>query len=260
MSILDAIVATKKQEITSLPDIEPPKASGSSFIEAILGKQPALIAEIKPKAPSSNQLLRSEDIPRFVRIFDKHAQAISVLCDRHYFGGGFELLAQVRSKTRKPLLAKEFIISTRQIDHAAQNGANAILLIVAILKSHALAKLLTHAVTLNLDVLIEIHSKAEVDEAASVFNLLSDKEKHHVLLGINNRNLRTLKTDIHTTKKLAPLINERLPGVRGIITESGIRSREDIELLQPLVQGFLIGTSVLRANKPDAYLTSLFPS
>ncbi|MFA5272961.1 MAG: indole-3-glycerol phosphate synthase TrpC [Candidatus Peribacter sp.] len=260
MSILDAIIATKKQEIISLPDIMPVKASGSSFIEAILGKQPALIAEVKPKAPSSNQLLRTEDIPRFVRIFERHAQAISVLCDRHYFGGGFDLLAQVRSLTNKPLLAKEFIISTKQIDHAAQNGADAILLIVAILEPPALAKLLTHAVALNLDILIEVHSRAEADKAACTFNLLSEEEKNRVLFGINNRNLRTLQTDLRTTEKLAPLINKRLPGVRGIITESGIHSREDIQLLQPLVQGFLIGTSILRANKPDVYLTSLFSS
>lgn len=260
MSILDTIIATKKKEITSLPDVMPERSSGPSFIDAILRKQPALIAEIKPKSPSGGQLLRREDVPKLVELYDQHAQAISVLCDEQYFGGGFDLLAQVRSLTDKPLLAKEFIISTRQIDHAAKNGANAILLIVAILDIPALVKLTSHAIDLHLDVLIEVHSKEEVEKIADAFNALSEDQKEHVLLGINNRDLQTLKTDVRTTEKLAPFIRKLLPDIRCLITESGIHIREDIERLEPFVHGFLIGTSILKADDPASHIHSLFAS
>ena len=259
-SILDTIVATKKQEVTSLPSITPKQSSGSSFIEAILQKQPALIAEIKPKSPSGGLLLQREDIPKFVKLFSLHAQAISVLCDRQYFGGGFDLLAEVRSLTQKPLLAKEFIISTRQIDYAVQNGANAVLLIASILSVPELIQMSSYAIDLNLDVLIEVHSKEEVEEVAKAFNALSKEQKRHILLGINNRNLRTLETDLKATKELAPFAMEQLPGIRCVIAESGIHTREDVVGLQSFVQGFLIGTSILESHDPISHLTSLFAS
>ncbi|MDO8649026.1 MAG: indole-3-glycerol phosphate synthase TrpC [Candidatus Peregrinibacteria bacterium] len=259
-SILDTIVATKKQEIASLPNMMPKRASGPSFIDAILQRHPALIAEIKPKSPSGGLLLNREGIPNMVKLYNQHAQAISVLCDEQYFGGGFDLLNEVRMMTEKPLLAKDVIISTRQIDHAVNNGANAILLIAAILERLAFVELASHAVDLNLDVLLEVHSKEEIEKSAEVFDLLSADKRKHVLIGINNRDLHTLKTDLQTTEKLAPFVRKLLPGIRGLITESGIHTREDIKRLAPFVQGFLIGTSILKANDPVSHLHSLFAS
>ncbi len=259
-SILQTIVATKKQEIALLPKIVPKRASGPSFIDAILQRHPALIAEIKPKSPSEGHLLRRQDVPKLVELYSEHAQAISVLCDQQYFGGGFDLLKQVRSITEKPLLAKEFIISTRQIDHAVNNGANAILLIAAILERPAFVELASHAIDLNLDVLFEVHSKEEIEKSAEVFDLLSEDTRKHVLVGINNRDLHTLQTDVQTTEKLAPFVRKLLPGIRGLISESGIHTRESIKHLAPFVQGFLIGTSILKANDPASHLHSLFAS
>ena len=260
VSILQTIVETKKQEIASLPNIMPKPASGASFIDAILQKYPALIAEIKPKSPSEGHLLSRQDVPKLVELYNKYAQAISVLCDQQYFGGGFDLLKQVRSITEKPLLAKEFIISTRQIDHAVNNGANAILLIAAILSVSELVHMASYAADLNLDVLIETHSEEDVEKTENAFNVLSNAAKKHILLGINNRDLHTLKTDIQTTGQLAPLIRKRIPNIVCVITESGIHTKGDIEHLQRFAQGFLIGTSILQSKDPASHLTSLFPS
>lgn len=258
MNLLDTIIVTKKQEIASLPDVTPEHSSGPSFIDALLKKNPVLIAEIKPKSPSGGELLRREDVPKLIKLYGEHAQAISVLCDSQYFGGGFDLLAEVRSLTDKPLLAKEFIISIRQIDHAVKNGASAILLIARILEIYEMVELASYAVNLNLDVLIEIHLKEEMEKAAKTFSALTEEQRQHIILGINNRNLQTLKTDVGITEKLAPLARKRLPGIRCVITESGIHTKEDVARLQPLVQGFLIGTSILKSDDPVSHLTSLF--
>src|SRR3990167_9233386 len=126
MPILDDIIAQKKREVALLPAITPASHDGPSFIDSLLSTHPSLIAEIKPKSPSEGQLLRREDVPTLVQVYDRHAQAISVLCDERFFGGGFDLLAEVRGLTEKPLLAKQFIVSVTQIDHALNAGADAV--------------------------------------------------------------------------------------------------------------------------------------
>ena len=259
-SILQTIVATKKQEIASLPNTMPKRASGPSFIDAILQRNPALIAEIKPKSPCGGHLLEREDVPELVRLYTQHAQAISVLCDETYFGGGFDLLREVRSLTDKPLLAKEFIIDPKQINHAAKNGASAILLIANILEEGTMSHLAAHAITLGLDVLLEVHTENDVRKAVMVFQSLPETFQEHVLFGINNRHLDTLEVDLAITSKIAPLLKKVLPTIRGIIAESGIKTRGDIEHLQPFVQGFLIGTSILQAEDPALHFRSLFAS
>jgi len=260
-SILTSIVAQKKQELSSLPDIKPAKRQGRpSFVDVVLSAHSALIAEVKPKSPSNGVLIQSEKIPKLVETYDKYAQAISVLCDKEFFGGGYELLAEVRSVTEKPLLAKDFIISKKQIDHVVHNGADAALLIAAILSTNEISELVSYAVGLGLDILMEVHTEEEIRKVAEAFEALPQETQRHILIGINNRDLDTLETDIGTTEKLVPFIKKHLPACRGTITESGIRTSGDIEQLQSLVQGFLIGTSILKSNDPEKYLASLFPS
>lgn len=260
MSLLDAIVARKKQEVASLPVITPVRREQSSFIDAILRRHPALIAEVKPRSPSKEHLLSRENVPKFLKVYDRYAQAISVLCDETFFGGGFDLLAEVHSRTDKPLLAKEFILSRKQIDHALHNGANAILLIAALLDEQGLSDLTAYAANLGLDLLIEVHTREELQTVASVFQALPSEIQQHILLGINNRDLDSLAVDIATTEELAPLARKKLSALRGIIAESGIVSREDIQRLEPYVQGFLIGTSILQSKDPASYCSSLFPT
>ncbi len=259
MSILDAIVAAKQQEVRSLPDIMPAHREKSSFVDAILAIHPSLIAEIKPKSPSSGHLLAIQDVPKLVELFDARAQAISVLCDEHFFGGSYDLLRHVRSLTNKPLLAKEFIIDSRQIDHAADAGADAILLIATILSAQELVTLTSYAITRGLDVLIEVHSIEDIEKTAQTFKKLSNEHQHHIIVGMNNRDLASLKTDIRTTEHLVPLIRSKMPSLGAIIAESGISTRADVEQLTPFVQGFLIGTSILQSKDPAAHLASLFP-
>lgn len=250
MTILDQIVVHKKQEVASLPSITIPNRVKRSFVQAMLSTHPSLIAEVKPRSPSQVELLARHRVPEIVNIYNKHAQAISVLCDNKYFGGGFDLLAEVRTLTDKPLLAKEFIVSERQIDHAYASGADAVLLIAAILSPDELQKFTAYAISLGLDVLIEVHNEQDIETVAEL-------SEECVLVGINNRDLHTLETDIRTTQRLVPLIKQHFPEVK-IITESGISNSTDVQRLAPFVQGFLIGTSILQSNDPESLLTSLF--
>lgn len=258
MNTLDAIIDAKKREIDALPVISSGRAEGPSFIDAILSRRPGLIAEIKPRSPSSGHLLDRKNVSAYIKLYERHAQAISVLCDKPFFGGGFDLLSEVRTMTKMPLLAKEFILSAKQIDHAIVHGANAVLLIAAIVNVNVLMELARYAIEHGLDVLIEIHAREEVATAAQLFGALTDDEKRHIVLGINRRDLSTLTIDKGAAEALVPLSMERLPGLRCIIAESGIETREDIERLQPLVHGFLIGTSILTADDPEVCLASLF--
>lgn len=260
MTLLHSIIATKKREISSLPAVTPVKRTRASFIDAVMKNPPGLIAEIKPTCPSAGNLIARENIPALVELYDRNAKAISVLCDHEYFGGGFDLLRTISELTEKPLLAKEFILDTRQIDHAAVNGASAVLLIAAILETHDLIRLASHAIALGLDVLLEIHTNEDAEKAIATFRSLPETSRRQILMGINNRDLETLKIDLSATMTLSPLLRKALPELRGIITESGIETREDVLNLQPLVQGFLIGTSILRSSNPETHLRSLFPA
>ncbi len=257
-SILEAIVANKKQEIASLPSIDPQLQAHRSLIAAVVQGQPGLIAEIKPMSPSAGQIISRPHVPEFIQLYQKYAQAISVLCDTIFFGGGFDLLKNVRDQTETPILAKEFILDEKQIDYAAHNGASAILLIVSILPEERLIQLATHASSLNLDILIETHDMPEAERAASVFLQLPRSIQERAMVGINNRNLHTTaKPNLAVTETVAPFLQQELPTLSCRIAESGIHTRADINRLLPYVNGFLIGESILMAQDPEAHLVSL---
>jgi indole-3-glycerol phosphate synthase len=239
MSILDSIIAAKKREIENLPSIKVeeylgntpftphlscgignhhrvpqhertnPKVAG--FINALIDGGPCLIAEIKPRSPSEGELMKHGDLTNVVRMYEDYAQAISVLCDAQFFGGGFDLLYKVRSLTYKPLLAKDFFLSTKQIDHAITSGANAILLIAAILDVTTLFELATYAIHHQLDVLLEVHSEEDIEKVVQGFGGVSSDQKNHMLFGINNRDLQTMVIDLRATETLAPVIRTHFP-------------------------------------------------
>ncbi|MEN6452477.1 MAG: indole-3-glycerol phosphate synthase TrpC [Thermoguttaceae bacterium] len=260
MNVLDRIVQTKRSELEHLPAAEDIPAAGlrrAGFADAIAQGRPAFIAEVKPRSPSAGRLLDAHRIPALVEAYDHAATAISVLCDHTYFGGGYDLLARVAAATAKPLLAKEFILDPRQIALAASHGASAVLLIAAILDEPKLAALLSESLRLGCDVLLEVHNAAEVDKAASVVASLGAVERRRVVLGINNRDLDSLEIDLHHTETLAPLVREKLGNECLLIAESGLDSPEACRRLLPCVDGFLIGTSILRSPDPAAFLSSL---
>jgi len=255
-NILSEIVANKRKEVEKLPKLyRVSKSQKRSFIEAVITN--GIIAEIKPKSPSEGRIMSKNSIDKYIHCYDEAAQAISVLCDNKYFGGSYELLERVRKKTRKPILAKEFIIDTRQILQVKKYGADAILLIANILNVKELVSLAKFAVEYGLDILLEVHHKADCDKVFNVFSKLNKEEKDHIIIGINNRNLDSLAISLGTTIRLSKYIRSHLPSVRGTISASSIKTPEQTKRLSGHVDGFLVGTSILRSKDPINFIKSL---
>ncbi len=258
MSILSAIVERKRKEVIALPTAYRASTLPKySFVNALKHGKPGIIAEVKPKSPSHGELFDLQNLPKLLAAYAAHADAVSVLCDGPDFGGSFDLLSQVSSQLQKPTLAKEFIIDARQIALADSSGASAVLLIAAILDDSELEHLLITALDLRCDVLLEIHTEAELLRCAKILNTLPASLQKKVALGINNRSLDTLKIDLAVTEKLAPLVYQKVPNIGCIVSESGIESVEDIKRLKSYVDAFLIGTSILMSPDPALFLTSL---
>ena len=246
--ILDKIVAHKKLEIDSqkrdvpLDEIK----KNLSSVGAVRGFKQAisvrdkinLIAEIKKASPSKGIIRSDFDPEAIARIYESNgAAAISVLTDEKFFQGRLSFLADVRSVTSSvPLLRKDFIIDEYQIYQSRLAGADAILLIAAILNLSTLDRYLNIANEIGLDCLVEVHSGDELDMV-----LKTDAP----IIGINNRDLRTFNTDIQTTAKLS----EKVPEDRVIVSESGIFSREDVKFLSKFnVNAVLVGESLMRSD------------
>ncbi|MBP9850602.1 MAG: indole-3-glycerol-phosphate synthase [Candidatus Peribacteraceae bacterium] len=258
MSLLSDIIARKVREVASLPSYSVERADRRSFVGAVMSRHPSLIAEIKPVSPLGGRLLRKRDIPAVIETYNRHAQAMSVLSDTATFGGGFDLLSFVRGRTDLPLLAKDFILGERQIDAAAYHGADAVLLIASLLDPSTLRRLSLHAIGLGLDVLIELHTVDDVTNMTSLLSALTEAERSHVLVGINNRDLVTQTIDLTATERLSDLLSD--VSDRPVISESGISRREDIQRLERHVQGLLIGSALLQSDDADLLLRTLFPS
>jgi len=197
-----------------------------------------LIAEIKKASPSVGDINPGiEPVEQAERYTKAGVSAISVLTDEKFFKGRLEDLSKVRQKCAVPLLRKDFIVHEAQIYEASVAGADAILLIVAALSQDDLMRFLDIANTFQLESLVEVHDEAEMERA-----LATDA----TLIGINNRNLKTFEIDLHTTERLAPMVDD----ARTIISESGIRSREDAALVHQWgADAILAGESLMRSDK-----------
>jgi len=205
-----------------------------------------LIAEIKKASPSKG-LLREEYDPVEIAIdYESHgAAAISILTEEDHFLGSLEHLQRVRPNVSRPLLRKDFIFDPYQIYEAAGAGADAILLIVAILDAATLASLIQLAEQADLDALVEVHDRQELNTA------LGAGAK---IIGINNRNLKTFKVDLHTTLQLAP----HVPDATILVSESGIHTADDIRMLRDVgCDAFLIGEAFMKSEKPGRALREL---
>lgn len=204
------------------------------FIQALQNKINqegiALICEAKKASPSKGIIRKDFDVKEIVKSYEQAGAAcISVLSDEKYFLGSNEFVKIARENTDLPILRKEFIVDEYQIYESKFLGADCILLIVAMLPDEKLANLENCALNLSLSVLIEVHNEEELVRALKL------KSK---LIGINNRNLKTLEVDINTSVKLASLV----PQGYLIVGESGIKTKSDIELLKKFgINCFLIG-------------------
>ncbi len=255
MSILDTIVEQKRSEVAKLPaaSITPSALEAAmaargdrrDFIAAL--RQPrsgsvALIAEVKKASPSAGVICPDFDPVRVARQYQAAgASCLSVLTDAKFFQGSLTYLKEIRKTVKLPLLRKDFIIDERQILEAIEWGADAILLIVAILTNGQLQHFHALACNAGLAVLVEVHDETELDRA-----LTAGVE----LLGVNNRDLKTFKVDLGTTERLAArLADKSLESPPLLVTESGIHSRADVQRMACCgARAVLVGESLMRGD------------
>ncbi|MFZ2311967.1 MAG: indole-3-glycerol phosphate synthase TrpC [Methylobacter sp.] len=258
--ILKKILATKAEEvarrrlgmtISNLEEIaggvEGPRGFYNALQSKALAKKPAIIAEIKKASPSKG-VIREDFNP--IAIGQDYAMngaaCLSVLTDKEYFQGSEVYLQMVRERCPLPVLRKDFMIDPYQIYEARALGADCILLIVAALGDNQMQELSDVATKLGMDVLVEVHDAEELQRALT----LDTK-----LIGINNRNLRTFETSLQTTLDL----KANVPADRLIITESGIHTHEDVQLmLDNDIYTFLVGEAFMRAESPGQKMRELF--
>ena len=243
MHILDQIVEKKrkqidleKQEISLEAMIEKSKIDREirNFEEALKNSDIAVISEIKKASPSKGIIKEDFDPVEMAKIYEKSSfHAISVLTEKEYFLGDDSYIKMIKDVTTKPVLRKDFIIDEYQIYQSRVIGADAILLIARILKGE-LKKYYDLAKSLGLHVLVEVHGEDEVAEAL---------ESGAKILGVNNRNLATFDVDLKQTEKLM----KRFPKDVMVVSESGIRNREDVEYLKSIgVRAVLVGETLMR--------------
>lgn len=247
-NILDEIVESKKEEIARQKSKVPLEAlkeqareQPNRFRQVFDGDDLHLIAEIKPKAPSSGQITTLPPV-KIARVYqEENVSAVSCLTDEPYFGQDLETIRQIKTVLRKPILRKDFIIDPYQIYQSCVHGADALLLIASVLSPDRLASLYELTEELGMDALVEIHSREELEA-------LPVKPR---ILGINNRTLKgDFSTDLSVTEQLAPAVPDDVI----LISESGIHDSADVDRLRAVsnLDGILVGTSLLNnATEPD---------
>jgi indole-3-glycerol phosphate synthase len=284
MNILDEIVEQKKNEVAQLParviaagdlrDARLEHGERRDFLAALrrpnppgvqaqTGKQSesphadsyksmALIAEVKKASPSAGVICANFDPVRIAREYEAAgASCLSVLTDEKFFQGSLDYLRQIRAAVKLPLLRKDFIIDERQILEAIEWGADAILLIVAILTDEQIAVFHSLATDAGLAVLVEVHDEEELARARKIAP---------ALVGVNNRNLKTFKVDLATTERLAAKLAEggwsAAPPL--LVAESGIHTRADVaRLLQCGARAILVGESLVKQGNIGAKVREL---
>ena len=269
MNILDKIVAEKIVEVTRLPgrvlaagdlrDALLEHGERRDFLAAL--RQPrqgdmALIAEVKKASPSAGVICPDFDPVRIAKAYEAGgASCLSVLTDEKFFQGSLDYLRQIRAAVKLPLLRKDFIIDERQILEAIEWGADAILLIAAILSDAQLGKFHALATEAGLAVLVEVHDETELEQALKI---------SPALIGVNNRNLKTFKVDLATTERLAAKMENgtwkmakasapssilNSPSSPLLVAESGIHARADVQRLKKCgANAILVGESLMRGG------------
>lgn len=228
-----------KKKIEQLPPTR-------DFRRALTDRTPAIVAEIKRKSPKSGWIRHNGDPVKIASWYERAgAAAISVLTEERFFGGHPHYLSDVKKTVSVPLLRKDFILDPYQVYESRVLGADGILLIAPLLRGEKLKEMMHLSMGLGLCPLVEVHDREDLSRAL---------DEGAELIGINNRDFKTLSTDLKVTLELAPLVP---PGVT-IVSESGISTRGDIELLMSAgVRAFLIGEALMRAPEPHKKLREL---
>ncbi|MFN0106228.1 MAG: indole-3-glycerol phosphate synthase TrpC [Bryobacteraceae bacterium] len=252
--ILARIVAHKRQELAErgveLRTLEAAAETSVSgrrgFRKALEFSTPAIIAEIKKASPSKGLLSETFDPPVIAQLYEKGgACALSVLTDERFFQGRFADLQTARKAVRLPALRKDFTIDTLHVIEAAALGADAILLIAAILEVGEMRRFRELAAQYEMDALVEVHDEEEFKRAF---------ESGATIIGVNNRDLRTFSVHLDTSLRLA----ERMPAGVLAVSESGIHSAADVRLLQGAgYRAFLVGEHLMKSPDPAAALEAL---
>lgn len=274
-SVLQRIVATKieevkkAQEVLSLEDLQAkvaadnkPRRGFAQALRAISTEESGIgiIAEIKKASPSKGIINHNFAPALFAQQYEQAgASCLSVLTDRDYFQGDDSYLIQAANTSSLPILRKDFMIDEYQIYQSYLMGADCILLIMACLDDEQVQELHALSIKLGMDVLIEVHTKAELERALQL------PRSDHNIYGINNRDLNTFDVDLQTTLDLKNILIEALATDADstaqkplIVTESGIHSSGDIRLmLEQGIQHFLIGEQFMKTDHPGQALQSL---
>jgi indole-3-glycerol phosphate synthase len=252
-NILDTIVAQKRLEVARLPertvtaadlaatlDRRGPRRDFEAALRRPRSAKMGLIAEIKKASPSAGVICEDFDPVRIARAYDAAgADCISVLTDEKFFQGSLANLKAARKAVKLPLLRKDFIIDERQILEAVEAGADAILLIVAILSYRQLKHFHTLAAEAGLAALVEVHDEAELESALMVGARV---------IGVNNRDLKTFKVDLATTERLAAKMQAARGGPEKLlVAESGVRTRADVTRLAACgTRAILVGETLMK--------------
>jgi len=256
MMFLEKIVEIKKEEIQrrktrdrqkEMEEMIPSLPLPRDFMDAISQHAPmALIAEIKRASPSLGVINEDVDILRFAKEYEKGgASAISVLTEAHFFKGDLSYLHLIKEKTSLPVLQKDFILDPFQIYEGRVSGADAILLIAALLDQKQLKEFVDLMQKLHMVPLVEVHNEEDLKKTSSL-NL--------PLIGVNNRDLRTFEVDSRTTLRL----KREIPPTTGVISESGIKSSKEVKILREAgVNGILVGEVLMRSPDPASKIREL---
>jgi len=240
--VLAKIVKDKYQWVAERKETQPLDSfkneltpSDRSFYNALKDDKTVFITECKKASPSKGLIRDDFDLDYIASVYNDHATAISVLTDEKYFQGNFDFLPQVRKVAKQPILCKDFMVDNYQVYLARHYNADAILLMLSVLNDEEYAELAEVAHSLEMGILTEVSNEEELHRAVK----LGAK-----VIGINNRNLRDLSTDLNRTKELAPTIRELAPDAI-VISESGIYTHQQVRDLAAFADGFLIGSSLM---------------
>ena len=254
--VLGEIVAHKREELGErkrraplaevrrrAADADPPRP----FLAGLRGPRIRLIAEVKGASPSAGTIRPTFDPVEIARRYEvAGAAAVSVLTDARYFGGADAHLSAVRQAVGLPVLRKDFVVDAYQIYEARSFGADAALLIAAVLPKAALADLQALTQELGMAALMEVHTDEELEAVLAT---------RPALVGINNRNLKTLRTTLEVSRRLRP----RIPEGVTVVAESGIEERAQVKELERLgVHAVLVGTALMRAADPAVRVRELW--
>lgn len=236
------LIAKKRAEILGYRDHL--KKTTRSLERAIRENRRAFICEIKRASPSMGLIRDDIDVIEVAQIYAPFANAISVLADEKFFQGSLDFVRQVSLAQACPILCKDVVVSPWQVYEARHYGADAVLLMLSVLSDAEYQECRSVARSLNMDHICEVHTREEMERARSL---------KASIIGINNRDLKTLAVDLDTSNNLVPMV----PDHALVIVESGIFKRKDIQGFDARVDGFLVGTSLMRSQRIDLALREL---